>query len=157
MGVLTVNWLGLLFLVIAFVLFIVDIKAPTHGALTAAGIGSFIVGALVLFNSPGTPQFQKVSMPLVILIGILTGAMFAFIIGLALRAQKVPVRTGHESMVGRDGVASSDITFSGQVQLGGELWTAELAGGSDPVCKGDRVKVVKVVGLHLVVKKTDNI
>ncbi|MCJ7625575.1 MAG: ATP-dependent Clp protease proteolytic subunit, partial [Anaerolineaceae bacterium] len=81
MGVLTVNWFGLLFLVIAFVLFIVDIKAPTHGALTVAGIGSFIIGALVLFNSPGTPQFQMVSLPLVILISILTGSMFAVIIG----------------------------------------------------------------------------
>ena len=59
LGVLPVNWFGLAFLIIAFVLFIVDIKAATHGGLTAAGIGSFIVGALVLFNSPGTPQFQK--------------------------------------------------------------------------------------------------
>jgi membrane-bound serine protease (ClpP class) len=153
MGVLTVNWFGLLFLVIAFVLFIVDIKAPTHGALTTAGIGSFIVGALVLFNSPGTPVFQQVSLPLVILISILTGAMFAVIIGFALRAQKVPIRTGHESMLGRDGFAMSAISFDGQVQLGGELWTAQLARGSEPVNKGDRVEVVEVRGLRLVVKK----
>lgn len=157
MGVLTVNWFGLLFLVIAFALFIVDVKAPTHGALTAAGIGSFIVGALVLFNSPGTPQFQQVSLPLVILIGILTGAMFAVIIGFALRAQKTPVRTGHEAMVGRDGYASTNISFSGQVQLGSELWTAELAEGSDPIRKGDRVEVVLVRGLRLVVRKVNKI
>ncbi|MDP3185252.1 MAG: ATP-dependent Clp protease proteolytic subunit, partial [Anaerolineales bacterium] len=36
LGVLPVNWFGLFFLVIAFVLFIADIKAPTHGALTLA-------------------------------------------------------------------------------------------------------------------------
>src|SRR5574340_32885 len=59
MGVLPVNWFGIVFILTAFVLFILDIKAPTHGALTAAGVGSFIVGALVLFNSPGTPQFQQ--------------------------------------------------------------------------------------------------
>ena len=47
MGVLSVNWFGILFLVIAFVLFVLDIKAPTHGALTIAGVASFIVGALV--------------------------------------------------------------------------------------------------------------
>jgi membrane-bound serine protease (ClpP class) len=58
-----VNWFGLAFILIAFVLFILDVKAPTHGALTAAGVGSFIVGALVLFNSPGTPDFQRVSVP----------------------------------------------------------------------------------------------
>ena len=67
LGVLPVNWFGIIFLITSFVLFILDIKAPTHGALTAAGIGSFIVGALVLFNSPGTPQFQRVSVPLVII------------------------------------------------------------------------------------------
>jgi membrane-bound serine protease (ClpP class) len=153
MGILTVNWFGLLFLVIAFVLFIVDIKAPTHGALTVAGIGSFIIGALVLFNSPGTPQFQMVSLPLVILISILTGSMFAVIIGFAIRAQKTPVRTGHESMLGRQGFASSQVSINGQVQLGGELWTAEAADGSEPIRTGDRVEVVEVRGLRLVVRK----
>ncbi|HLB64965.1 MAG TPA: ATP-dependent Clp protease proteolytic subunit, partial [Anaerolineales bacterium] len=64
LGILPVNWFGLAFIIIAFVLFIVDIKAPTHGALTVAGVGSFILGALVLFNSPGTPEFQRVSVPL---------------------------------------------------------------------------------------------
>jgi membrane-bound serine protease (ClpP class) len=153
MGILTVNWFGLLFLVIAFVLFIVDIKAPTHGALTTAGIGSFIVGSLVLFNSPGTPQFQKVSLPLVILIAILTGAMFAVIIGFAIRALKAPIRTGHESIVTRLGYATSDVAINGQVQLGGELWTAGLAEGSEPVLKGDQVEVMAVQGLRLVVRK----
>ncbi len=153
MGVLSVNWFGLLFLVIAFVLFIVDIKAPTHGALTVAGIGSFIIGALVLFNSPGTPQFQMVSLPLVILISILTGAMFAVIIGFALKAQKTPILTGHESMLGRQGFASSPIALSGQVQLGGELWTAEADEGSDSISKGDRVEVVEVHGLRVIVRK----
>jgi membrane-bound serine protease (ClpP class) len=156
MGVLTVNWFGLLFLLIAFVLFIVDVKAPTHGALTAAGIASFIVGALVLFNSPGTPQFQQVSLPLVILIGLLTGAMFAVIIGFALRAQKRPVQTGHEAMLGREGFALDEITYNGQVQLSGELWSAELAKGSDAVYKGDRVEVVEVRGLRLVVRKLNS-
>jgi membrane-bound serine protease (ClpP class) len=153
MGILSVNWFGLLFIVIAIALFILDIKAPTHGALTAAGIGSFIAGSLVLFNSPGTPQFQKVSLPLVILVSALTGLMFAFIVGLAIRAQKTPVRTGHESLVGRQGYANSDISLSGQVQVGGELWTARLAEGSKPIKKGDRVSVVKVEGLHILVQK----
>ena len=87
MGVLTVNWFGIIFLLIAFVLFILDIKAPTHGALTTAGVASFIVGALVLFNSPGTPQFQRVSVPLVIGMGIFLGLLFFGILLIALRAQ----------------------------------------------------------------------
>ena len=62
------------FLAIAFVLFVLDIKAPTHGALTAAGVASLIVGSLVLFNSPGTPSFLRVSVPLVIGVSLATRA-----------------------------------------------------------------------------------
>jgi membrane-bound serine protease (ClpP class) len=153
LGVLPVNWFGLAFLIIAFVLFIVDIKAATHGGLTAAGIGSFIVGALVLFNSPGTPQFQRVSLPLVILVALITGISFAIIVGFALRAQKKPIITGQEGMRGRTGIARTDIDPIGQVQSGAELWTAELAEGQGRIRKGQKVEVVKVEGLKLRVKK----
>ncbi len=154
LGVLPVNWFGLIFLAIAFVLFLLDIKAPTHGALTAAGIATFIVGALVLFNSPGTPEFQRVSLPLVLLTGLLTGLMFATIVGFAIRALRVPIRTGQESLSGRFGTARTALEPSGQVLAGSELWTAELAEGSDPVSKGDRVEIVAVEGLRLKVRKT---
>ncbi|HEX7542408.1 MAG TPA: nodulation protein NfeD, partial [Anaerolineales bacterium] len=120
LGVLPVNWFGLAFLIIAFVLFIVDIKAATHGGLTAAGIGSFIVGALVLFNSPGTPQFQRVSLPLVIMVAAIIGISFAIIVGFALRAQKRPVITGQEGMRGQTGIARTDIDPTGQVPSGAE-------------------------------------
>ena len=50
LGILPVNWFGLVLIGISFILFILDIKAPTHGALTIAGVGTFISGALVLFN-----------------------------------------------------------------------------------------------------------
>ena len=153
LGVLPVNWFGLAFLIIAFVLFIVDIKAMTHGGLTAAGIGSFIIGALVLFNSPGTPQFQRVSLPLVILVALIIGISFAIIVGFALRAQKRPVLTGQEGMRGQSGIARTDIDPTGQVQSGAELWTAELVEGQGRIRKGETVEVVKVQGLTLKVKK----
>jgi membrane-bound serine protease (ClpP class) len=153
LGVLPVNWFGMLFLLIAFVLFILDIKAPTHGALTIAGVASFIVGALVLFNSPGTPDFQKVSVPLVVGMGIFTGLSFFGILLLALRAQDRPIQTGVESLTGKTGTARTFEGESGQVQLGSELWSAETAAGSDPIGKGDRVEVVEVKGLRLRVKK----
>ncbi len=153
LGILPVNWFGLAFLIIAFVLFIVDIKAATHGGLTAAGIGSFIIGALVLFNSPGTPQFQRVSLPLVILVALIIGISFAIIVGFALRAQKKPVITGQEGMRGMTGIARTDIDPTGQVQCGAELWTAELAEGQGKIRKGAKVEVVNVEGLKLKVRK----
>jgi membrane-bound serine protease (ClpP class) len=154
LGVLPVNWFGLAFMVIAFVLFIVDIKAATHGGLTAAGIGSFIVGALVLFNSPGTPQFQQVSPTLVVLVAIVIGIGFAIIVGFALQAQRRPVITGQEGMRGLTGFARTDIDPTGQVQTGAELWSAELDEGQDMISRGEKVKVVRVEGLKVIVRKS---
>ncbi len=153
LGWLPVNWFGIVFLITSFVLFILDIKAPTHGALTAAGIATFIVGALVLFNSPGTPQFQQVSIPLVIIVGILTGAMFGVIVGFGIRALRAPIRTGQESLIGKTGTATSALNPTGQVQLESELWTAEAVEGSRKIRKGDRIEVVEVKGLRLKVRK----
>lgn len=156
LGVLPVNYFGLLFVATAFVLFILDIKAPTHGALTAAGVGSLIVGALVLFNTPVTPSFQHVSVPLVIGVSIVSGALFFGIMMVAIRAQRTPIHTGEESLTGRVGVARTDLNPKGSVQLGGELWTAQLEDGLNTRLRsGTRVEVVKVDGLRLIVRKAD--
>jgi membrane-bound serine protease (ClpP class) len=153
LGLLSVNWFGLIFIATAFILFILDIKAPTHGALTAAGVASFIIGALVLFNSPGVPQFQRVSVPLVVGVGVSIGLIFAVILTYALRAQRNPIQFGVETLIGKSGYAVSDFGLGGQVQVGSELWSAEPASGSDKIGKGDRVEVVEVKGLRLKVKK----
>jgi membrane-bound serine protease (ClpP class) len=156
LGVLPVNWFGLIFLATAFVLFVLDIKAPTHGALTAAGVGSLIIGALVLFNSPGVPSFQRVSVPLVVIVSIIIGLVFTAMLLLALRAQKAPVRTGLESLVGRIGSARTDINPTGNVQVGGELWSAELESDSSPIPAGSRVIVTGKHGIRITVRRADD-
>jgi membrane-bound serine protease (ClpP class) len=153
LGVLPINWFGLIFMAISFVLFFLEIKTPTYGALTAAGVASFIVGALVLFNSPGTPQFQRVSVPLVVSMGIFIGLLSFGIIMFAIRAQRTPVQIGVESMLGKTGTV---ITFKhevGQVQVGSEQWSAEKSPDSEPIRKGDLIEVVEVRGLRLIVRK----
>jgi membrane-bound serine protease (ClpP class) len=153
LGVLPVNWFGLIFLAIAFVLFVLDIKAPTHGALTAAGVASLIVGSLVLFNSPGTPSFLRVSVPLVIGVSLATAGIFFAILTIALRAQRTPVSMGSESLLGRVGFARSAISPVGTVQLGGELWTSELAEGEEPIAEGTQVEVMEVKGVRIIVRQ----
>ncbi len=150
-GVIPVNWFGLIFIATSFVLFFLDIKAPTHGALTVAGLASFIIGALVLFNSPGTPDFQRVSVPLVIGAGLATAAGFGIIISFALRAQRRPVQVGAEALIGEIGFARSAIDPVGTIHVAGELWSAQLKEGASPVAEGQAVKVVGVQGLRLLV------
>ena len=152
LGILDVNWFGLIFLVMSVVLFVLDIKAPTHGALTVAGVASFIAGALILFNSPGTPSFQRVSVPLVVGLGIFTAAGFFVMLTFVLRAHRRPVEVGREALVGRMGEARSVLEPSGMVQVAGELWSADIEPGMPPIASGERVEVVGVRGLRLVVR-----
>ena len=156
LGVLPVNWFGLVFLILAFVLFILDIKAPTHGALTAAGVGSMIVGALVLFNSPDVPSFQRVSVPLVVGTSVASGAIFFTILIFALRAQRAPHLMGQESLIGRIGTVRGELSRTGIIQMAGEQWTVELAAGEEPLSDGERVEVVGMEGLKLLVRKASS-
>jgi len=154
LGILPVNWFGIIFLLTAFVLFILDIKAPTHGALTIAGVVSFVIGALVLFNSATVPQFQRVSVPLVISFGVFLGLVFFGILMFALRTIHVPLQMGAQSYIGKTGTARSSIDEAGgQVQMGSELWTADPLPESEKISKGDKVEVVEIRGLRLKVRK----
>jgi membrane-bound serine protease (ClpP class) len=152
LGILPVNWFGLIFLITAFVLFVLDIKAPTHGALTAAGLASFIVGSLVLFNSPGTPSFQRVSIPLVVGVGIATGAFFLTVLTFALRAQRRPVEVGAEALIGRIGETRTPLAPQGMIHVAGELWSAVIEPATSELKVGERVEVIGVDGLRLRVR-----
>lgn len=152
LGVLPVNWFGLIFVITAFVLFILEIKTPTYGALTAAGLASFIIGALVLFNSPGTPDFLQVSVPLVVGAGIATTLGFLFILTFAIRAQRRRISVGAEALLGVTGRARTDLSPSGMIHVAGELWSAELEGGSNFVKVGEAVEVTAIEGLRLIVR-----
>lgn len=151
MGILPVNLFGLVFMVIAFVLFILDIKAPTHGALTAAGTISFIVGALVLFNSVRLPGYPTISIPLVVGTGLILGSFFFVLVSVGILAQKKPVIAGIETIVGKTGYAVSEIDPEGEVQVAGERWSAVLENNRPAVPAGKRIVVTKVDGLHLTV------
>lgn len=152
LGVLPVNWFGIVFIILAFVLFILDVNAPTHGALTTAAIGSLIVGGLVLFNSPGSEPYLRVSVPFVIATSLVLGGTFFAILLVALRTRRLPVTVGVESLVGKEGEVRQPLAPSGTVQVGGELWSAETD-DEQPIEAGQKVEVVEVKGLKLKVRK----
>jgi membrane-bound serine protease (ClpP class) len=146
-GVLSVNWTGLVFIVLAFVLFIADVKAPTHGILTVGGVISFILGSMILFNTP----FAPISRSLVVGVGLATGGFFAFVIAKVFGAHQRRPSTGMEGLVGQSAVARSDLDPNGTVFLKGELWQAVA---SDRVVKrGEEVEVTAVDGFKLLVKR----
>lgn len=155
LGVLPVNWFGLIFIITAFVLFFLEVKVPSFGALTVVGLASFIVGALVLFNTASTPSFLRVSIPLVIGTGIATAAFFMTIVTFAIRAQLKQPEVGREALVGRSGRTRNELSPEGMVHVAGELWTAVSVDGQIIPADTD-VRVVGVDGLRLEVERKDN-
>lgn len=145
---LPINVAGLALVVLAVVLFIVDVYAPTHGVLTFGGVVSFFLGVLMLFNR-GDPAF-RLSLAYIVPATVITAAFFIFIVSAGLRAQFLPVRVGKETMVGKTVPALVRIdSTGGKVFIEGEYWSAV----SDmPVEAGGQVEVTGVNGLTLKVK-----
>jgi membrane-bound serine protease (ClpP class) len=149
LGTLNANWAGLGFIAIAFVLFVLDIKAPTHGALTVGGIAAFVFGAFLLFNTPDL----EVPWPTIISLAGTTAAFFAFAVAKAVAAQRRRPTTGMESMIGTSAEVRQALTPSGMVFVNGELWHAESESG--PIAAGQHVVVTGQDGFALRVKSAN--
>ena len=50
---LPVNYAGLLLIILAIILFILEIKIVSQGVLTIGGVIAMLLGSLMLFESPG--------------------------------------------------------------------------------------------------------
>jgi membrane-bound serine protease (ClpP class) len=152
LGVLPVNWLGIAFILMAFVLFILDIKAPLHGALSAAAVVSLAAGAIILFNQPEIAPFGRLSIPLVIVWSLIIGAIFVFLVAMALRAQARRPTTGYEGMIGQHGRVTQALDPVGMVQVFGERWQAEAA-DRHFIDAGQAVEVIATGRMRLVVRE----
>jgi membrane-bound serine protease (ClpP class) len=150
-AVVEVNVAGLLLIGFSVILFIADIKVPSHGVLTAGGLAAFILGSLLLTERQA--PFLRISLTLILTMAALTAGFFAFAVGAGLRAQRHKVQTGREGLVGAVGVARSALAPEGTVFVQGEIWSAESVDG--PIPAGGRVRVTRVDGLRLRVKKEE--
>jgi membrane-bound serine protease (ClpP class) len=146
---LPVNYAGLLLIILAIILFILEVKIVSHGVLTIGGIIAMIIGSLMLFESPG--PFVRLSVYLILPAVIATALFFSLTISLALKAHRRKPVTGKEELVGMEGTAKTDISGEGgMVFLHGELWSAF---SGEPIAKDDRVVVEEVSGLRIKVRK----
>jgi membrane-bound serine protease (ClpP class) len=146
---LPVNYAGLLLIILAIILFILEVKIVSHGVLTIGGMIAMIIGSLMLFESPGA--FVRLSVYLILPAVIATALFFSLTISLALKAHRRKPVTGKEELVGMEGTAKTDISGEGgMVFLHGELWSAF---SGEPIAKDDRVVVEEVSGLRIKVRK----
>ena len=158
LGTIPANWFGLILIAVAFVLLLLEVKTPGTGALAAVGGLTLFAGLLVLFNSPGSPSFARISIPGAVIISGMTAGFFLFIVTKALRAQQRQPTTGIEGLLGQVGPVKKELVatkddaslYRGVVFVNGELWKAS---SDEAISRGEQVIVKQVVGLTLQVKK----
>jgi membrane-bound serine protease (ClpP class) len=142
---LPVNYAGLLLIILAIILFILEVKIISHGVLTIGGVIAMIIGSLMLFETPG--PFVRLSLYLILPAVIVTALFFSLTIGLVLKAHRMKPVTGKEELLGMEGVARTEITpEGGTVSLHGELWAAY---SEERIAKDHKVVVESVSGLRL--------
>ena len=147
---LPINYAGVLLILLAIVLFIMEIAVVSYGLLSVAGIISLTLGSLMLIDSP--LPYMRVSLSVIVPTVVLVSAVFILAISFAVKAALSKPLSGEEGLIGEIGVAETPISPEGRVFIHGEIWKAE----SDvPINKKEKVEVVKVEGLMVKVKKVD--
>jgi len=142
-AILPVNVTGLVLIALALMLFIFDVYAPTHGVLTVGGVIAFLIGSLMLFNR--ADPLYRLSLNYIIPATLITAAFFVFVIGKGLRAQRLPVKVGAETLIGRTVTALTPVdSHSGRIFVEGEYWNAV---SDTPIEKDAQAEIAAVQGL----------
>jgi len=150
LNTLPVNYAGLAFIVLAVILFALEIKVVSHGVLSIGGIISLLLGSMMLIDEESVLEAMEISMEIIILVVILTAAFFLFAITMAIKAQRKKPVTGSEGMIGETGVAFSNLNLNGEVKVHGEIWKAEST--DSEIKRGEEVVVTGISNLKLFVK-----
>ncbi len=149
LGVIGINWLGLLLILAGILLLALELITPTFGGLAIAGAIALAVGSLVLI-SPDSPYGD---IPISVIATMVLTTVFFFLVAgrLGLKAQKRKKMTGYEELIGEEGIALTDFEKGkGKVFIKGEIWNAV---SEDEIKKDDAVIVEQVKGLTLYVRK----
>lgn len=147
LGVLPVNYAGLLLVLLGFGLFIAEVFTTTNGLLSAGGIASFVVGSVILMSNP----MFDINRGLIVGVALAFAAFFVFVIASIVRTNRRKQQTGREAMIGMVAVARSTLDPTGTVFVHGERWEATLDEGKAE--EGEEVIITGIEGLHLTVTR----
>ncbi|MFQ6105921.1 MAG: nodulation protein NfeD, partial [Candidatus Hydrothermarchaeaceae archaeon] len=147
---LSLSATGVALIIFAIILFIADVKAPTHGILTVGGIISLFLGSLMLINAEKEP-FVRMSLKVITSATVATALFFIFAVGMAVKTHRKKPTTGIEGMIGLIGTAKEDLDPEGGVFVRGERWKARAKEGT--IKANRKIKVVGIDNLTLIVEE----
>jgi membrane-bound serine protease (ClpP class) len=139
--------IALVLIVSAFVLFALEAKFQTHGALGVGGIVLMLLGGLLLIDGP-IPQ-MRVQFWTALSVALSMGGITIFLMSIALKARRNKVVTGEQGMIGEMAIVCAPLTPYGKVFVQGELWDAVAPSNVDA---GGKVVVRRVENLVLQVE-----
>ncbi len=151
---LPINYAGLALMILAIILFILEIKVTSYGMLTVAGVACLFLGSVMLIDSESSLEFMSISWGVIIPTIVVTVLFFVFALAYGIRAQLRKATTGEQGLLGERGETISILNPEGQVRVHGEIWNASAEGGK--IAKGTAVVVTRVDGLRVHVKKQES-
>lgn len=149
------NWAGVILLVAGIVVLVLDLVVGGMGILSLFGLGSLVMGALVIFKAPGG-ELLNVSVGFLVGMVLTLGVFFLLAAGAVWRSTRKRVASGREGMLQVEGVVVEELSPEGFVSCHGEIWKAVSDTGEN-IPSGTRVRVVKSEGLSLRVREIGNI
>ncbi|MEN3034353.1 MAG: nodulation protein NfeD [Aquificaceae bacterium] len=150
LGIIGVNWLGLLLFFVGLGLIALELFTPTYGILAVFGAIGAAIGSALLVSSDSPYGDVPLGFVLALLLSVL---VFVFIAGkLGLRAQSRQKMLGSEDLLNQIAVAQEDFSQNrGKVFVRGELWDAKLISDAK-VSKGQELIIIGIEGMTLLVK-----
>jgi membrane-bound serine protease (ClpP class) len=146
MHLLPVNIAGVLLILTAVTLFVLEAKFTSHGVLLLGGVIAMVFGAIFLIRSPLTTG--GVSLGMAVAVTLPFAAISVFLMRLVLRSRRWKPAAGAEELLSEQGVAVSGLKRGeeGMIRIHGENWRAV---SSEDVAAGAPVRVRRIEGLKL--------
>ena len=152
LGVLPVNYAGILLILLAIGLFIGELLSTSFGIFTSGGVVALVAGSLMLFKG-ASPEFQINPWLIAAVTIIITGTL-TFIIQRTIKAHRKQASTGREELINKTATVKTPLNPEGIVFYKGERWTAVSESGE--VQAGEEVIINRIDGLTLYVTKKKN-
>jgi membrane-bound serine protease (ClpP class) len=147
--VLPINYSGLALLVLGIALLVSELFVPSFGILGVGGLVSFVLGSLLLFDTPGSNLTVD---PNIVYAAAATFGGFTLLVSyLVVRSQRRKPMLGREGLIGEIGEVRQRIgEGGGKIFVHGEYWNAAAA---EPIEIGERAEVLAVEGIRLTVRR----
>ena len=164
LGQLPVNWLGVVLILGAVALALLEFQASGGGLFAGGAVVAFVLGGFLLFGDAFRPpemDIPEIWFGVSPWLVVVLGGMFAAVIAIVAWAVRSDGRRASSSyislhsrraLIGRQAEVTRELKPSGEVVLAGERWQAELPAGGHAKA-GTCIIVSDIQGLTLMVER----